>query len=152
MGGGGNGGARVETDFAIVRLQPSGRVDPGFGCGRVRTDFGPGTDDFATAAVLQRDRRIVAAGSSGVRGQPSNLALARYLNPLPPRCVVPNVRGKAIRAARRAIARARCRVGRVTLRTSKRVTKGRVVSQTPRPGARLPVGAKVTLAVSKGFS
>jgi hypothetical protein len=66
------------------------------------------------------------------------------------RCVVPKVRGKSLRAARAAIRRGGCRVGRVRMTFSSRIKAGRVVSQTPRAGARLAVGARVHLTVSKG--
>jgi uncharacterized delta-60 repeat protein len=135
-------------DFSIARLHPSGQVDDSFGVGL--TDFGPGMDDFASAATLQPDRKIVVAGSSSVRGERANLALARYLNPPSPRCVVPNVRGKTLLIARRSVTRGRCAVGRVTRKFSKRAQKGRVISQSRRPGLRLPVGSRVNLVISKG--
>lgn len=141
---------RSGADFGLVRLDTRGRGDLSFGGGGVVTDIGPGTDDLPTAAALQRDRRIVVAGSAAVRGQPANFAVARYLNPAPPQCVVPNVRGKTLRIARRTVARGRCAVGRVTRKLSTRVKKGRVISQSRRPGLRLPVGSKVNLVLSKG--
>jgi uncharacterized delta-60 repeat protein len=140
------GGSR--GDFSIARLHPSGQVDHSFGA--ALTDFGPGTDDFASAAALQPDRKIVVAGSSSVRGQGANLALARYLNPAPQQCVVPNVRGKTLLIARRSVARRRCAVGRVKRKRSTRVKKGRVISQSRRPGLRLLVGSRVNLVVSRG--
>jgi PASTA domain len=66
------------------------------------------------------------------------------------RCVVPSVRGKTLRAARAAIRRGTCRMGRVQRRFSSRVKAGRVVSQRPRAGARLAANARVHLVVSKG--
>ena len=138
----------VRGDFSIARLHPSGQDDHSFAAGL--TDFGPGTDDLASAAALQPDRKIVVAGSSSVRGQRANLALARYLNPPPPQCVVPRVRGKTLRIARRTVARGRCAVGRVTRKHSTRVKNGRVISQSRRPGLRLPVGSRVNLVLSKG--
>jgi uncharacterized repeat protein (TIGR01451 family) len=66
------------------------------------------------------------------------------------RCFVPLVRGKSLRAARAAITRGHCRVGRVRRTFSSRMKAGRVVAQTPRAGARLAVGARVHLTVSKG--
>lgn len=66
------------------------------------------------------------------------------------RCVVPNVRGKPLAAAGRAIRRAGCGVGRVRRVSSRSVRNGRVVSQSPRPGTRRTRGAKVRLDVSKG--
>jgi alpha-tubulin suppressor-like RCC1 family protein len=67
----------------------------------------------------------------------------------PVRCVVPNALGKPLARARARIARAHCRVGRVTHVAS---TKPRniVIAQAPRPGKRLKVGAKVNLNVSRG--
>jgi uncharacterized delta-60 repeat protein len=140
------------TDFGVMRLDSKGAFDETFGGGRslVTTDIGPGTDDAPLAVALQRDRRIVVAGVATIRGQPANFALARYLNPAPPQCVVPNVRGKTLRIARRNVARGRCAVGRVTRKLSKRVKKGRVISQSRRPGLRLPAGSRVNLVISKG--
>ena len=65
-------------------------------------------------------------------------------------CVVPKVKGKKLRAAKSAIKRAHCSVGKVTKAFSARVRKGRVISQKPAPGKKLPAGSKVKLKVSKG--
>ena len=65
-------------------------------------------------------------------------------------CVVPRVTGKALRAAKRALGKAHCGVGKVRRVHSSRVAAGRVVSQTPRHGRRLVFGAKVSLVVSRG--
>ena len=66
------------------------------------------------------------------------------------RCVVPKLRGKTLRAARTAIRRGNCRVGRVQRRFSSRMKAGRVISQRPRAGARLAANARVHVIVSKG--
>jgi hypothetical protein len=65
-------------------------------------------------------------------------------------CVVPNVRGKTLPTAKRAIARGHCRVGTVRRAYSKRVKKGRVISENPEPRMALPKGGKVNLVVSRG--
>ena len=65
------------------------------------------------------------------------------------RCVVPSVRGRTLRAARVAIRRNRCRVGRIERRFSG-AKAGRVIAQRPRAGRRLAVGARVNVVVSKG--
>jgi hypothetical protein len=65
-------------------------------------------------------------------------------------CVVPKVKGKTLRAAKRAIRKAHCSVGKVTRAFSARVKKGRVISQKPKPGKKLAAGSKVKLKVSKG--
>jgi hypothetical protein len=64
-------------------------------------------------------------------------------------CKVPRVTKKALPAAKRAIARAHCRVGTIR-RTSSRIKRGRVMSQKPKPGTVLPAGGRVNLVVSRG--
>jgi uncharacterized delta-60 repeat protein len=71
------GGSSI-TDFAVVRLHPSGLIDKTFsGDGIVRTDFG-GTDR-ASAMVVQPDGRIVLAGDRYREGDDNDFILARYL-------------------------------------------------------------------------
>jgi hypothetical protein len=66
------------------------------------------------------------------------------------KCVVPSVKGKSLAAAEHAITGAHCAVGRVTKSSSRHVSKGRVISQTPTAGRASAKGAKVSLVVSKG--
>jgi alpha-tubulin suppressor-like RCC1 family protein len=65
-------------------------------------------------------------------------------------CVVPKVTGKALGAAKRALGKAHCGVGKVRRAYSTRVAAGRVLSQSPRHGRRLVFGARVSLVVSRG--
>ena len=65
-------------------------------------------------------------------------------------CVVPKLKGKTLRAAKLAIKRAHCSVGKVTRAFSAKVKKGRVLSQKPKPGTKLAAGAKVRFTLSKG--
>jgi alpha-tubulin suppressor-like RCC1 family protein len=65
-------------------------------------------------------------------------------------CVVPKVTGKKLAAAKRAIGKAHCAVGKVTKVSSKRVKKGRVISQKPKPSTTRPAAWPVALRVSKG--
>ena len=67
----------TDGDFALVRYDPDGSLDPGFGVGgKVTTSFGPGYD-LASAVILQPDGKLVAAGHHDY----INVALARYLGP-----------------------------------------------------------------------
>jgi hypothetical protein len=70
--------------------------------------------------------------------------------PVAKKCVVPKVTGKGMAAAKRAIKGHGCRVGTIKRAFSKKVKKGRVISQKPKAGKRLKHGAKVSLVVSKG--
>jgi hypothetical protein len=65
-------------------------------------------------------------------------------------CTVQNVKGQRLPAAKRTLARANCRVGKIRRAYSKRVKRGRVISQKPRFGAVLRGGGKVSLVVSRG--
>ena len=60
-----------------------------------------------------------------------------------------NVKRKTLPAAKRTIARATCRVGKIR-RAYSWVKRGRVISQKPKFGTVLPRGGKVNLVVSRG--
>ena len=94
---------------------------------------GDGRPDFAAALAGRRHRNTVAVRLNA-----------------PGVCNVQWVRGMIVASAKRRLARANCRVGKVTRVYRKNVAKGRVVSQKPRFGAVLPGGAKVNLVVSRG--
>jgi hypothetical protein len=104
-----------------------------------------------TAAHLRRSLRVVVTatnvgGSTTVASDTTSLVRKNAARA----CVVPNVKRKTAAAARRAIRRAGCTVGRIRRSHSASVRTGRVVSQSPRAGARRAVGAKVGLVLSKG--
>jgi uncharacterized delta-60 repeat protein len=64
-------------DFAVARYKNNGRLDPRFGNGGTAiTDFGG--DDFAASLAIERDARILLAGTT-VPGGGFSFALARYL-------------------------------------------------------------------------
>jgi uncharacterized delta-60 repeat protein len=62
-------------DFALARYNRDGSLDASFdGDGKVTTDFG-GVFEAASAVAIQRDGKIVVAGSTGAV---DDFALARY--------------------------------------------------------------------------
>jgi beta-lactam-binding protein with PASTA domain len=65
-------------------------------------------------------------------------------------CNVQYALEKSMAAAKQALARGHCRVGKVRRAYSTWVKKGRVISQNPKSGAVVPAGTKVNLVVSKG--
>jgi hypothetical protein len=65
-------------------------------------------------------------------------------------CVVPKVKGKTLSAAKRALKAHFCRPGKIKHAFSKKVKKGRVISQKPKPHSHLKHNGKVSLSVSKG--
>jgi uncharacterized delta-60 repeat protein len=71
---GGFAAAGASSDFALVRYNPDGTLDPSFGGdGIVTTDLGTPSDDIRALAI-QPDGSIVAAGTAD-----EDVALARYL-------------------------------------------------------------------------
>lgn len=65
------------------------------------------------------------------------------------RCVVPNLRGKTPKAARRRARRAGCRVGRVKRVRRARGRAGRVVRQRPWAGRRVRARTKIVVSVRR---
>jgi hypothetical protein len=64
-------------------------------------------------------------------------------------CVVPRLRGLRLAAARAALARSDCRTGRVSRAAAGRARRGRVLRQSPAPGARPRYPALVRLVVGR---
>jgi hypothetical protein len=66
------------------------------------------------------------------------------------RCVVPNLRGLTAARARRALRAAGCGAAKVRRRTvARRTARGRVVGQSPKPGARVLPTRTVTVVVGR---
>jgi Pro-kumamolisin, activation domain/PASTA domain/IPT/TIG domain/Divergent InlB B-repeat domain len=65
-------------------------------------------------------------------------------------CVVPNVQGKSLPAAKRTLQAHFCSAGMISHAASSTVPKGRVISESPKPGSHLPHGGKVGLTLSDG--
>jgi beta-lactam-binding protein with PASTA domain len=64
-------------------------------------------------------------------------------------CTVPKLKGKKLAAAKKALKKAHCAVGKVTKKKSSKKNKGKVISQSPRPHAVKRKGTKVKLTVGK---
>jgi hypothetical protein len=67
-----------------------------------------------------------------------------------PKCVVPEVKGKRLTSAERAVRAHNCTVGRIKRAASRKIKKGHVIAQRPKPGKRLKHDAKISFVVSKG--
>jgi hypothetical protein len=95
--------------------------------------------DFRTGSGDRNARGRTDGGDGADRGLPDP--------PLgtPPRstfCKVANLKGKKPSAAKKALRRFGCRLGTVRRRSSKKVPKGRVISQAPKAGKRVAPGPK----------
>jgi len=90
---------------------------------------------------------LVFAGSLGVAA-PFGTSAPSFAGPTI--CKVPNVRGKTLPSAKRAVGRAHCSIGEIRRVHSKSVRSGRVTSERPKSGTLLPSRGKVSLVVSRG--
>ena len=99
-------------------------------------------EQAAREAQAQRERE------AREREQHGSAVLGTTTDTPPPRCVVPGLRGDTLAAARRALARAHCKLGRVTRRRPRR---GRlhVVRQSHRRGQSLPAGGAVAVTLGR---
>jgi hypothetical protein len=80
---------------------------------------------------------------------PQTFSIASRPTP-PTRCIVPNVVGKRLGAAKLTIERRHCRTGKVGHAYSRKRKKGIVISQSRRPGRVVPANSKINLVVSRG--
>jgi hypothetical protein len=81
-------------------------------------------------------------------GQSAPAAVLVTVAPPPP-CLVPKLAGKRVAAARNALAAAHCALGKVTKRKASKKKSGRVLSQKPKAGTRLPAGSRVSVVVGR---
>ena len=134
---------------SLARYNPNGSLDTTFGVGgKVVTVWG-GHDDYITGIALQADGKIVGVGAADKSTTFSDyeFALARYQGDT---CVVPKLKGRKLAGAKTLIKRATCKVGKVKKRFSKKVKKGRVISQKPAAGTKVASATPVNLVASKG--
>jgi hypothetical protein len=66
-----------------------------------------------------------------------------------PRCIVPKLQGKTLAAAKTALKRAHCKLGKANKRHASRKMRGKVVAQSPKPRSNRPPGSKVAVVVGK---
>jgi PASTA domain/Divergent InlB B-repeat domain len=136
----------------LVASSPSG-INCGSACSH---QFTQGTNVTLTATATAGSAFVGWSGACTGSGacdvtlnQDATVTATFKLTPKKP-CVVPKVKGKTLKAAKRLIKAHACTVGKVKRATSRTVKKNHVISQKPKPGKHLKHGAKVSLTVSKG--
>jgi hypothetical protein len=67
--------------------------------------------------------------------------------PETPECHVPKLRGKTLKQAKPLLLAAHCKLGKVTKRKGVKATRGKVVAETPSPGAPAPNGWPVRITL-----
>ena len=133
--------ATANEDLSTVSVL----VNRGNGTFQAKLEYAAGRRPIAVAIRdLNGDGKPDLAAASG------RASTVSVLINKPGLCTVQNLRGKLPPAAENTIARANCRVGKVRRGYSKTVERGRVASQSPKPGTVLPGGSKVDFVVSLG--
>jgi hypothetical protein len=118
-------------------------------------EFQSGSSVLFTATPAKGSRLAAWTGACSGNGPTCTVAVGAdavataVFRPIP-RCVVPAVKRKTLAGAKRALTAAHCRLGAVKSAFSQRVKRGRVISQTPRAGARLPNAGRVSVVLSRG--
>ena len=105
----------------------------------------------STYSVHQTDsgtklRVLVTASNAAGSASSASASTAR----VPYICSVPNLKGKTLAAARRALGVRHCSLGRIKHTYSRRSRRGVIVSQKPGAGRRLAERGKVSVVVSLG--
>ncbi len=128
------------------------------------TKSGAHANDSLGVGVLSADGATALAGAPGVRSQTgaayvfhvsaasswvsSSAPAATLTDAVLAACVVPKLRGMTLPGAKSALSAGRCRLGKVT-KVRAKGKKGRVISQSRKPGTRLGIGAKIAVRVRK---
>ena len=103
---------------------------------------------YDTATAVSAARSETRAGVDGVLG-PSAIPPAGVA-PEAGTCAVPTLRNRTFASARAALARAGCSTPMPTLRASRILRRGRVISSRPAAKKRIRRGRPVKLVVSRG--
>ena len=145
-------GNPVSVDSAIWSVAPAalGTLSPGTGSSTIFTAGQAGGQGSVTISLgsVTTSAYVTVAVPAAVPPQPPPPPVAP-LSP-PAGCVVPLLRGKTLRAARVALARHHCALGSKRWAHSRKLRRGRVLSQRPRWGTHRPRGAKVNVTLSSG--
>lgn len=139
------------SGIGTVVSKPAG-IDCGSACGYA---FPAGTSVTLTAKAERGTARFTGwtGACNGTDGRVCTLTMDAdhdVTATFRPLCIVPNVVGKALARAKRAIKKASCTVGTITYAFSSTVRVGRVISQRPKAGSQHIAGSAVKLTVSKG--
>jgi uncharacterized delta-60 repeat protein len=137
-----------DPDFMLTRFLPDGRVDRSFGNGTGFLEIDFGGHDYAWRVAIDAEGRILGAGASHAEATAGDMTVGRVLIG---ECLVPRLTRLMLHDARGELEAAGCRLGTVRRVKSKRVKRGRVVSQSPRPGTRLEDFAAVDVILSRGL-
>ena len=140
-----NGDGKPDLATANGNGTVSMLANRGDGSFRARLDYPIGAGNSLVIGDLNGDGKLDLATPNIVTN-----TVAVLLASSTDACTVPNVRRRTLPAAKRMIARAHCRAGKIRRDYSKTVKRSRVISEYPKPPTVLPNRGKVELVVSRG--
>jgi len=109
-------------------------------------EYGPGQIWKLKGALDKRDGKI--RGEYTINGGTPGTFTMTPLGK--PKCIVPGVKGRTLTAARAALSRSHCKLGKVTRAKSRSVAKGKIISASPGAGQTRAAEARINLVVSRG--
>lgn len=110
-------------------------------------------DKPATSYAINSETQITAVAPAGTPGK-ADIAVTTVAgtSPITPAdrfkytgCVVPKLKGTKLKAAKKKLKKAGCKVGKVAKEDGVSAKTGKVVGQKPKPGKKLAPGAKVNV-------
>jgi hypothetical protein len=164
--------ADVQPAPTITSVSPaSGVLDGGTAVTISGTDFeGAGAVSFGgtptSSFTVDSESQIAAVAPAAAAGPvdvsvttiagtatlTQQFTYARPALPTPPApastCTVPKLKGKKLKAAKNALTKAHCKIGKTTEKNDANAKSAKVVEQKPRPGAVLAPGSKVSVKLS----
>jgi hypothetical protein len=105
----------------------------------------PATAPGGTLNVAVKTAAGIASSSFDYGGPPTAAGLTPTSTPAP--CTVPKLKGKKLKASKKKLRAADCRIGKVKKKRGATAKTGRVVKERPKPGKTLAPGAKVTVTL-----
>jgi PASTA domain/FG-GAP-like repeat len=134
------------ANIGYIRNSISVLVNGGDGNFGPRLDYAAGGEPASLASGdLNGDGKVDLATAHHEPDDGVGVLIAK-----PGLCTVQDVRVVTVEDAKRMLARANCRLGKIRRAYSNRVEKGLVLSQKRKPGTVLPKLGKVDVRVSRG--
>jgi uncharacterized repeat protein (TIGR01451 family) len=99
-------------------------------------------------APLKKVTNTATVSSQAIDSNAGNNSVALVTS----QCVVPKLRTRSVKGAKKALRKANCKPGKVSRTSSSKAKKGKVIRAGKRRGKVLPKGSKVKLVVSLGKS
>ena len=135
----------ADQDVVVTTAGPGSAGAVSGGAGGTYTATITSTHTAGTVTVTGTDLSVDPSASG-------HATLKTKASPPPKKkgCVVPKLRGDRLAAAKKALRRAHCTLGKVTKKASAKVAKGHVISSRPRSGTHRKRGARIAIVVSRG--